>query len=202
MFLFQVAGLSTSSTVLTFAAYELVANPTVQQKLYDEIVKTDATLNGKRLTYDALQKMTYLDQVISETLRKWSPLSLLDRKCVKNYEFQDDDRNLKFTIEAGSILFIPISAIQRDSKHFNDPEKFDPDRFSDANRNKIAIGTYLPFGIGPRNCIGMCHHYYYFLSNFANRFSFFLLSNDFFRIAFCDDENKGSFIPFAAEFLF
>lgn len=116
-------------------------------------------LNGKRITYDALQKMKYLDQVVSETLRKWSPLSVLDRKCVKNYEFVDEERNLKFTIDAGSILFIPHFAIQHDSKYFTDPEKFDPKRFNDENRNKIGLGTYLPFGIGPRICIGTSYHF-------------------------------------------
>lgn len=56
---------------MTFATYELVANPSIQQKLYEEIMKTNAELDGKRITYDALQRMTYMDQIVSETLRKW-----------------------------------------------------------------------------------------------------------------------------------
>lgn len=70
-FLFFIAGLDSSSSALTFAAYELVANPDVQQKLHEEIAEVNEQLRGKRVTYDVLQKMKYLDQVVSETLRKW-----------------------------------------------------------------------------------------------------------------------------------
>lgn len=59
--------------MLAFTAYEIAANPDVQQKLYEEVVNTNEQLGGKGITYDALQKMKYLDQVICEVLRKWPP---------------------------------------------------------------------------------------------------------------------------------
>lgn len=59
--------------MLMFVSYELAANPDVQQKLYEEVIETDQQLAGKRITYDVLQKMKYLDQVICEVLRKWPP---------------------------------------------------------------------------------------------------------------------------------
>ena len=51
-------------------------------------------------------------------------------------------------------LFIPIWCLHHDPQYFPDPEKFDPERFSDENRDKIDPDTYIPFGVGPRNCIG------------------------------------------------
>jgi cytochrome P450 len=52
-------------------AYELVANPVIQQKLHEEITEVQSQLNGKAITYEQIQRMKYLDQTISETLRKW-----------------------------------------------------------------------------------------------------------------------------------
>lgn len=57
-------------------------------------------------------------------------------------------------IEPKQLIAFPIHAIHMDEKYFPEPEKFDPERFSDDNKHDIKPGTYLPFGIGPRNCIG------------------------------------------------
>lgn len=97
---------------------------------------------------------------------------MIDRSCVKDYRFQVDD--LDFTIEKGRTCFIPIFAYHRDPNFFPDPMKFDPDRFSDENKHNIDPDTYLPFGIGPRNCIGSRFAlmevktiFYYLLKNFS-----------------------------------
>lgn len=96
--------------MLTFAAYEIVANPDVQQKLYEEIADVNDQLGGSRVTYDALQKMTYLDQVICETLRKWPVAAQTDRTCVKDYIYDDGER--KFTIEKGSSVVFGVLGVQ------------------------------------------------------------------------------------------
>jgi cytochrome P450 family 9 len=57
-------------------------------------------------------------------------------------------------IHPGEALFIPIIGLHRDSNYYPDPEHFDPERFSDDNKHNINPLTYLPFGIGPRSCIG------------------------------------------------
>ncbi|XP_031624487.1 uncharacterized protein LOC116341517 [Contarinia nasturtii] len=152
-FLFFLAGFETSSTLLTFTSHELVANPEIQQKLYEEIRDVNDQLDGKRINYDILQKMKYLDQFICETLRKWPPAIQVDRVCVKDYTF-DNGEGLKFKVEKGTAFLFPIFGIQHDPNYFPEPEKFDPERFSDENKNSIQPGTYIPFGIGPRNCIG------------------------------------------------
>nr|XP_019557464.2 probable cytochrome P450 9f2 isoform X2 [Aedes albopictus]XP_029731421.1 probable cytochrome P450 9f2 isoform X2 [Aedes albopictus] len=152
-FLFFLAGFDTVSTCLTFVSYELMANPDVQQKLYEEIMAVEKSLDGKPLSYEVLQKMQYLDMVISETLRLWPPAPFVDRYCVKDYLF-DDGQGTKIPIEKGQIIWFPITALHHDAKYFPDPDRFDPERFNEQNRPKINPATYLPFGVGPRNCIG------------------------------------------------
>ncbi|XP_052903096.1 probable cytochrome P450 9f2 [Anopheles moucheti] len=151
--IFFLAGFDTVSTCLTFLAYELTLNKDVQDKLYEEIRATSKSLEGKSLTYDALQGMQYMDMVVSEALRMWSPAPATDRLCVRDYVVDDGDR-LKFTIDKGTAVFIPIAGLHHDPQYYPNPSKFDPERFSEENRDKINPNAYLPFGIGPRNCIG------------------------------------------------
>lgn len=90
-----------------------------------------------------------------ESLRKWTPGAFVDRRCVKRFvipPLQPNERPVE--IEPGEIVGIPIHAIHMDEKYFPQPQKFDPERFSDDNKHNIKPGTYMPFGIGPRNCIG------------------------------------------------
>lgn len=148
---FFIGSFDTSSTLLTFAAYELAVNPNVQQKLYEEIREMNRQISPQRLSYDAIQKMKYLDQVVSETLRKWPPLPQTDRVCIKDYVINNGCSQLR--IDKGGCVLIQIYCIHNDPKYFPDPDRFDPERFSDENKGNITPGTYLAFGSGPRNCI-------------------------------------------------
>lgn len=76
----------------------------------------------------------------------------MDRICDKPYTVQIDGKEI--TLEKGTILTIPLYAMHTDPNYFPEPEKFDPERFSDENVDKIVPLTYIPFGSGPRNCIG------------------------------------------------
>jgi len=60
----------------------------------------------------------------------------------------------KINLKTGDAVVIPIVGYQMDPKYFPDPERFDPERFNDENKTKIVQGSYLPFSIGPRNCVG------------------------------------------------
>ncbi|EAT41572.2 AAEL006804-PA [Aedes aegypti] len=151
--LFFLAGLDTISTCMTFLTYELTVDPDIQQRLYEEITETDKSLNGKPLSYDVLQRMQYMDMIVSETLRKWPPGVISNRYCNKNYLY-DDGRGTQFVIEKGQVILIPSYCIQRDPRYFPDPDRFDPERFNEANRAQINTCAYIPFGVGPRNCIG------------------------------------------------
>jgi cytochrome P450 family 9 len=91
--------------------------------------------------------------------------------CVKDYQLEYDGK--KIIIPKGISIMIPIHGYHHDPQYFPEPEKFDPDRFSPENRHNIDPDTYLPFGVGPRNCIGSRFAlmevktiFYYLLVNF------------------------------------
>lgn len=96
--------------------------------------------------------MKYLDMVVSETLRKWPPVVLADRKCTKEHTLEISSTE-KIKIEPGQSVHFPIIGIHRNEKYYPDPLKFDPERFNDQNKNLIKPGMYIPFGYGPRICI-------------------------------------------------
>uniref|UniRef100_A0A182S7B3 Uncharacterized protein n=1 Tax=Anopheles maculatus TaxID=74869 RepID=A0A182S7B3_9DIPT len=153
-FIFFFAGFETISWTLSFALYELAVNEDIQARLFDEVRESEQTLEeGQTLSYEKLQSLTYLDMVISETLRRWPIATVLNRECVRDYQY-DDGQGVKFMIEKGAQIFIPVVGLHFDPKYYPNPERFDPERFSEENRKNIQTGTYLPFGAGPRNCIG------------------------------------------------
>ncbi|XP_062553095.1 probable cytochrome P450 9f2 [Armigeres subalbatus] len=174
---FFFGGIETTTNLLCFALYEIVGNREVKQKLEAEINSVREGLGGKALTYEVLQKMEYLDMVITESLRRWSPLGFTNRVCVKPYIFEDHN-GTKVTVEKGQVVQIPIQSFHRDPKFFPDPYRFDPERFSDENKHNINQDAFLPFGSGPRNCIGSrlalmqakCLLYYFF-ANFSVEYS-------------------------------
>ncbi|XP_043516516.1 probable cytochrome P450 6a14 isoform X2 [Frieseomelitta varia] len=85
-----------------------------------------------------------------ETLRKYPILSMLNRRAIVNYTFRD----MKITIPKGTKIWIPVYGIQHDPNIYPDPEKFDPERFNDDAAAARHPMSFLPFGDGPRNCIG------------------------------------------------
>ncbi|NP_001123893.1 cytochrome P450 CYP9AF1 precursor [Tribolium castaneum] len=151
--LFFLTGFETISTSASFLAYELAVNLDVQKKLQREIDKV-VQITGDRIPYDALLSMKYLDQVISESLRKWPPKFETDRVCTRDYHIKAQKGEKSLLIRKGMSVVIPIMAIHRDPDYYPNPNRFDPERFSDENRDKVVPGTYLPFGAGPRNCLG------------------------------------------------
>ncbi|KAF2882933.1 hypothetical protein ILUMI_23238 [Ignelater luminosus] len=149
-FIFFAAGFETSSTTLSFCLYELSLNKYIQDKLRNEISEALKTHNDN-LTYEAIMDMKYLGQVVDETLRKYPPVSFITRRCVKDYIIPDT--NIK--IEKGIEVIVPIMGLHYDPEYYPEPEKFSPERFSDEEKQKRLPFTYLPFGEGPRICIGM-----------------------------------------------
>ncbi|XP_061401510.1 probable cytochrome P450 6a21 [Musca vetustissima] len=149
-FLFFVAGFETSSTTLSFALYELAKNQRVQDKLRQEICDTLEKYQGE-ITYEATQEMKYLEQVIMETLRKYSVLPQLQRRAEVDYPTDIPG----YVIRKGTLVYIPVDAIQHDPEIYPEPEKFRPERFEPEEMQQRHSMAWLPFGDGPRNCIGM-----------------------------------------------
>ncbi|GFR22745.1 cytochrome P450 9e2, partial [Trichonephila clavata] len=121
----------------------------VYGEVHEEVIVALKSSKGK-LTYEALQNIKYLDNIISETLRLFPPGVRLERRAVTDYKLGET-----------GILYLrndrhcSAYAMHRDPELFPDPEKFDPDRFTPEERAKRDPYAYMPFGAGPRNCIGM-----------------------------------------------
>nr|CAD7434716.1 unnamed protein product [Timema monikensis] len=149
-FVFFLAGFETSSTTMSFVLYELAVNPDIQERLGAEIDEVLEKHKGK-ITYDAIHEMSYLDKVVNETLRIHPPSPNLTRTCTDSYNVP----GTKYTIQKGDVIIIPSVGLHHDPKYFPNPDKFDPERFSEENKNLRPKYAYLPFGEGPRICIGM-----------------------------------------------
>lgn len=160
----------TSSTTMTFALYELALNPEIQEKMREEV---NAVLkkHDNKLTYEAMLEMKYLQMVIdgenliffflknlhviaanqTETLRKYPPVDNLLRIAANDYKIPDTN----LVIEKDTLTFIPVYSIHHAPSLYPNPDKFDPERFSEENKQNRHPMAYLPFGEGPRNCIGL-----------------------------------------------
>ncbi|KAM7292140.1 cytochrome P450 3A4 [Ixodes scapularis] len=145
---FLIAGSETSGLALTFTSYLLAKFQDVQDRLRSEItavLERDGSFN-----YDNVFRIRYLDQVISESLRLYPPVTgFTTRTCQHDYEYN----GLK--IPAGMSILIPPYHLHRDPNLWSEPEKFDPDRFSAENKRGLNPMAFQPFGNGPRNCVGM-----------------------------------------------
>ncbi|KAL7297659.1 hypothetical protein TKK_0009325 [Trichogramma kaykai] len=147
--IFFLAGFETSSTTISNALYELALNQEIQDKLRQEI--RDTLERDGQFTYDNIKQMKYLDQVVKETLRKYPPGSFLIRAASTSYTFNGTD----VTIPKDTRVMLPVWAIHNDADIYPEPEKFDPERFTEENQKSRHPMNYLPFGDGPHNCIGL-----------------------------------------------
>ncbi|KAJ8675066.1 hypothetical protein QAD02_010852 [Eretmocerus hayati] len=151
-FIFFLGGFESTSSQLCMIAQELAMNPDCQRKLQHEVDNVMKKGNGKP-DYDTVNDLPYLDAVFSEVLRLHS-IAFLNRMCSKDFELPPSLPTSKpFTVKEGMELMIPVAAIHRDPQYFENPEKFDPDRYLDkkaASSDVMSMG----FGLGPRMCIG------------------------------------------------
>ncbi|NXG44716.1 CP3AC protein, partial [Psilopogon haemacephalus] len=145
--IFVFAGYETTSSTLSYISYNLATHPYVQQQLQTEI---DVYLPNKAApTYSALVQMEYLDMVVNESLRLFPAGGRIERVCKKTVEING------VTIPEGMVVMIPAHVLHRHPAYWPEPDLFSPERFSNKNRESIDPYTFLPFGAGPRNCIGM-----------------------------------------------
>ena len=148
--IFFIAGYETTATTLSFCSYELALHPEVQEKLFEEV---ESAVDSKgEINYETLSKLPYLDAVLSETLRMYPPVIRLERRAMTD-RYKLGDTGL--VLNKGQEIEIPVYAIHHSEEFYPNPDKFYPERFLPENRNQIKPYTYLPFGAGPRNCIGM-----------------------------------------------
>ncbi|XP_054157520.1 cytochrome P450 3A24-like [Oppia nitens] len=148
--LFFIAGYEGNATTLSMVTYLLAKYPECQQKLYEEVDHYFKHHNQTDVDYDVLHSLKYLNAIIDETLRLYPIALFLEREANDDYKLGETG----ITIKKGGIVHIPTFAIHRDPENFTDPEVFKPERFMASNVEHHPY-AYLPFGAGPRNCIGM-----------------------------------------------
>jgi cytochrome P450 len=140
-----VAGHETSSNALSWLLYLLSTHPDVLDRVRNEF---DEILNGEPLNFTAVPKFVFTTQVINEGLRLYPPFWMIDREAVA------DDRVGDTVIPAGSTVIVYVYGAHHAPRYWENPETFDPERFSKANVALQPPFTHLPFGGGPRGCIG------------------------------------------------
>ena len=141
---FILAGHETTSVGLTWAAYVLAAHPPTAQRIREEV---RAVVPTGPITADHAPQLVYTRQVMSEVLRLYPPGFLLTRVAAKTCELA----GLK--VRAGTRINVPVYAIHRHRKRWRDPDAFDPTRFA-PDAPPPDRYAYLPFGAGPRICMG------------------------------------------------
>jgi cytochrome P450 len=141
-----IAGHDTSTALLAWALYLLAIHPDVLQRVQDEIARE---LRSQAPTLVAVNQLVLLDQVIKETLRLYPPIHLGSRIAATEIEFQN------YVFPAGTRLLYSIYLTHRHKAYWPDPHRFDPGRFAPDHVRQQPPYSFLPFGGGPRNCIGM-----------------------------------------------
>lgn len=141
-----VAGHETTSNALSWTFYLLSQNPSAQAKLYAEL---DAVLNGRLPTLADLANLPYTNMVIKEAMRIYPPAWLLTGRTA-----QEETELGGYHIKKGGELMISPYALHRLPQFFPDPERFDPERFTPEREKALPRYAYIPFGGGPRICIG------------------------------------------------
>lgn len=141
---FLIAGHETTASSLSFCLFELSQHPEILSKVRDEI---QSVLGAGEINYDHLEKMIYLDRVISEVLRILPPVWSISR------EAKEDDFIDGYFIPKGCIVTVAPYYLHHREDLFPNPKCFDPDRFSEDQIRQRPKNCYHPFGLGPRTCI-------------------------------------------------
>lgn len=139
------AGHETTAATMTWAFYMLSQNPDVKAKLIEEV---DRVLGSRLPTLADLRDLPYTEQIIKETMRMYPVAYLISRQSAQAVELDG------FALPKGSIILVNVLGMHYDPRYFPDPDVFNPDRFSAENEKSIPRYAYIPFGGGPRVCIG------------------------------------------------
>ncbi len=144
MIIFLFAGQDTTATTLTYTLWSLGRHPQIQDRVAAEV----AAIGDRRLTTEDVGNLGYTVQVIKEALRLCPPGPTGSRRATRDVEVAG------YRVEAGTMLVFGRMSVQRDPTLWPNPLQFDPDRFSPQNSKDRDRWQYVPFGGGPRSCIG------------------------------------------------
>ena len=140
-----LAGHETTANALTWAWVLLAQHPEVEVKLHAELA---AVLGGELPGLEHVRSLSYTEQVIKETMRLYPPIPEFARQALSDVPLGE------FVIPKGTIVMVPVFAMHHDPRWFEDPDSFRPERFANGAEKALPKLAYLPFGGGPRVCIG------------------------------------------------
>jgi cytochrome P450 len=140
-----VAAPENPSNTLTWCLHLLAAHPDVEARLRAEV---DRVLGGRAPTSADLRKLEYCTQVLQETMRLYPGAWAFERECTEEREV------LGHRLPRGAVIVVSPYLLHRRADLWPDPERFDPDRFAPSRADAIPRHAFLPFGLGPRRCVG------------------------------------------------
>ncbi|CAH2107110.1 unnamed protein product [Euphydryas editha] len=147
--LFFAAGFETTSTTTSFVLYELAKNKDAQSRVLEEVDNYYKRHDGK-IEFECINEMPFLHACLDETLRLYPVLGVLTREVSEDYTLPTGLR-----LEKGTRIHIPVYHLHHNPEYFPEPEQFRPERFCGEEKKNIKACTYMPFGEGPRICIGL-----------------------------------------------
>lgn len=171
-----------------YCLFELAKNQDVQRNAQEEIDRVFKKSDNDGITYDTMAELKYLENCIDETLRIYPIAPTLLRECTKDYSVSGPGN---LTIPKGTSIFIPILGHHRDPEIYENPMVFKPERFQNSSTGEgNSSGLfYLPFGDGPRNCIGMR------MAKLTTKMGLSVILSKF-KIELCDEEMLDKEIEF------
>ncbi len=167
---FFLAGHETTASALTWAFFILSQQPAIVARMRAEI---DAVVGNGPVTLELTKRLALVRNVFRETLRLYPPISFLPRVALRSTRIGDR------TIRKGTMVMISPWTIHRNETLWRDADRFDPDRFSPERERDVPAGAYIPFGFGPRICVGAAFSTIestLILARFIRRFDFTTLS--------------------------
>lgn len=144
---FFLAGHETTANALTWTWYALANNPDIHMKLYNHVSSVLGDHDGQ-FSMELYEELDYAGQVIDESMRLYPPVPVFAREAI------EDDKIGKYEIPAGTSILLSQFLIHRDESIWDNPEEFDPERFTDGKQDERHRFSYFPFGGGARMCIG------------------------------------------------
>jgi len=164
-----VAGHETTATALSWTWYLLCQHPEKYRQVQQEV---DRVLQGRTPTYDDLAHLPYCLQVFKEAMRLYPPAYIMSRQALHEVEIDG------YRVPKGWVVLLAPYTLHRREDSFPEPEKFDPERFTPEREKQLPRYAYLPFGAGPRICLGMYFAMmegHLLLATLAHRISFSLV---------------------------
>lgn len=170
--IFYAAGHETSALALTWTFYLLAEHPEINNRLYESL---KSSLGDEVPSFERLSELSYAQQILEESMRLYPPAWILGRRSIAEDEFED----VKIPAHT-DVLFVTYS-MHRSPKYWEEPNAFRPERFTSENKKGHTDSAYVPFGLGPRLCIGKgfaMMEMEFVLAMISSRFRFELVEDD------------------------